>query len=478
VNEAARDLYLLVAVFGLVPAVRLAGMPVLAASAFAAVGGVGALQLERAGLPIGGAVLAAIVLGAVAGALTGALVVRAQPPFVALTTWALAWLAYTVLLGFPSLSGGGQGLTRPALDTVQTPIGVSVTLTPRLHVVVAAVLCVVVYAVTVVLARTPPGVGASAARDDPELAASLRIPSRRVELLALAGGSAAAAGAGVAVLLGVAAPADVSPLLALQLFAATLAATRSPLLGIAVIVALPHLADWLTAVLLLAAVAVRRRSPAPERVGPLPDEVLELPTASGALDARDLHVTLGGRPILRGLDVALRAGEIHALIGPNGSGKTTALNALDVTRTFQRDAGFPALAPLAQLALVDEERAWTYLALVGLTEHAHAAPSSLTAGQRRLLAVARAVATGAPVLAFDEPAAGMSPAERETLTSVLRQLAQAGRAVLVVEHDLRLVAATADVVTVLDEGRAIAHGPPDTVIADETVQRVYLGVPA
>jgi branched-chain amino acid transport system permease protein len=476
VSEAARDLYLLVAVFGLVPAVRLAGLPVLAASAFAAIGGVGAVQLERAGLPIGGAVLAAIALGAGAGALTGALVARATPPFVALTTWALAWLAYTVLLGFPSLSGGGQGLTRPALDRVETPIGVTVTLTPRLHVVVAAVLCVLVYAFSVRATRSPTGREATAARDDRELAASLRIPSRRVELLALAGGSAAAAGAGVAVLLGVAAPADVSPLLALQLFAAALAATRSPLLGVAVIVALPHVADWLTAVLLLAAVAVRERAGVAAEVGE-PEPAGELPATSGELHARDLHVTLGGRAILRGLDLDVRAGEIHALIGPNGSGKTTALNALDVTRTFQRDAGFPALTPLQQVALVSDDP-WTYLALVGLRERAHAAPAALTGGERRLLAVARAAATQAPVLAFDEPAAGMSAAERETLIAVLRALAQAGRAVLVVEHDLRLVAATADVVTVLDEGVAIAHGAPDAVIADETVQRVYLGAAA
>src|SRR3954451_2573862 len=122
-TEAARDLYLLVAVLGLLPAVTLAGMPVLAQSAFVAVGGVGALQLERAGLPIGGAVLAAIVFGGVAGALCGGLVARAQPAFLALTTWALAWLAYVTLLGFPSLSGGAQGLTRPVQDRVQTPFG-------------------------------------------------------------------------------------------------------------------------------------------------------------------------------------------------------------------------------------------------------------------------------------------------------------------------------------------------------------------
>ena len=269
-TEAARDLYLLVAVLGLLPAVRWCGLPVLAGSAFMAVGSVAALQLEQAGLPIGGAGLLAVLLGAVAGALTGALIERAEPAFAALTTWALAWLAHRVLLGFPGLSGGSQGLTRPARDTVQTPIGVSITLTPGLHVAVAAVLCVGLFAAISYGARRAPGRAAVATRDDHELARSLDIPSRRVESLALAGGACALAGAGIAVLLGVAAPADVSPLLALQLFAAALAATRNPLLGVAVIVALPHVADWLTAVLLLAAIGLRvgrRGGHRPGRVG-------------------------------------------------------------------------------------------------------------------------------------------------------------------------------------------------------------------
>ncbi|WP_028068077.1 ABC transporter permease subunit [Solirubrobacter soli] len=470
-TELARDLYLLVAVFGLAPAVRLAGLPVLAASAFAAVGGVGALQLERAGLPIGGAVLLAVVLGAVAGAATGALVARAEPAFVALTTWALAWLAYVVLLGFPSLSGGGEGLTRPALDTVETPLGLTLTLTPRVHVIAAAILCVLAYGASVRFGRSPAGLGALAGRDDAQLARSLGIEARRVEALALAGACAAAAGAGVAVLLGVAAPADVSPLLALQLFAAALAATRNPLLGIAVIVALPHLPDWLTALVLLAAAVARAQRSSPP--GVMEPGVAPLPSTRGELKVRDLHVTLGGREILRGLDLDLRAGEIHALIGPNGSGKTTAIGALGVARTFQRDAGFAALTPLQQLSLLDEDRAVTYLKLVGLDDRRDLEPA-----ERRLLAVALAAATGEGVLAFDEPAAGLTNAQRETLTSALRKLADSGRAILVVEHDLRLVSALADVVTVLDEGGAIAHGTPAEVIADATVQRVYLGAAA
>ena len=491
-TDAAYDLYLVVAVLALLPAVRLAGMPVLAQSAFVAVGAVGAIQLERAGLPIGGAVLVAVALGGVAGALTGALVSRAEPPFVALSTWALAWLAYVALLGFPSLSGGAQGLTRPLDDRVETPLGFTVTLTPRVHLIAAAVLCLAVYWITARLRAGPTAIAALARRDDAELAGSLGVGRRQPLLLAVAGAAGAAAGAGIALTLGVAAPADLSPLLALQLLAAAIAGTRYPLIGAVVIVALAHAPAELTAVLLLAAVALRRVLPERIRVDSVAPVSGALADATGSLTARDLEVSLGGRPVLQGLNLELRAGEIHALIGPNGSGKTTALRVLAgelpgtvsgdrVARTFQRDAGFPALTPYRQILLAlrathHDERAWPVLALVGLTERAHA--TELTAGERRLLQIARAVATGAPVLAFDEPAVGMSTGERQRLTDVLQTLADSGRAILVVEHDLRLVASLADVVTVLDEGRAIAHGAPADVIADEGVQRVYLGAPA
>ena len=108
-TEFARDLYLLAAVAGLALVVAHAGMPVLAQGAFAAIGGVGALQLERAGLPIGSAVLLAVLGGAAAGAATGALVSRADGPAIALCTWALSWLAYTALLAFPGSPAASRG---------------------------------------------------------------------------------------------------------------------------------------------------------------------------------------------------------------------------------------------------------------------------------------------------------------------------------------------------------------------------------
>ena len=123
-TDLAFDLYLLAAALGLVPAVAYAGMPVLAQSAFLALGAVGAMQLERAGLRDRqrGAAGRARRSG---GRRAAGRAARPAPSAarVALATWGLAWLATTALLAFPELSGGTQGLTRPALDRVETYLG-------------------------------------------------------------------------------------------------------------------------------------------------------------------------------------------------------------------------------------------------------------------------------------------------------------------------------------------------------------------
>jgi branched-chain amino acid transport system permease protein len=111
-----------------------------------------------------------------------------------------------------------------------------------------------------------------------------------------------------------------------------------------------------------------------------------------------------------------------------------------------------------------------------LTGVAAVDPAELTVGEQRLLQIARALATGAAVLLIDEPAAGMTADERARLRHVLRRLAGNGIAVLLVEHDMRLVNAVADRVTVLDAGRVIAAGTAAEVRADVAVQQAYLGV--
>jgi ABC-type branched-subunit amino acid transport system ATPase component len=214
--------------------------------------------------------------------------------------------------------------------------------------------------------------------------------------------------------------------------------------------------------------------------------------------------------------LVLRGGEVHALIGPNGSGKSTLLDVLagdlgpseiringrlrqardrtlaGVVRTPQRTVILSGLTPAAQVALgarggaplrhavsrhllatrrsrVEAERVRAVVAAAlcdtGLDCVADSDPIRLTVGEQQLLQVARAIATGASVFLFDEPAAGMTSGEREKLRAVLRGLAATGAAVLIVEHDMRFVGAVADSVSVLDAGRIIASGPPEWVRA-------------
>jgi branched-chain amino acid transport system ATP-binding protein len=114
---------------------------------------------------------------------------------------------------------------------------------------------------------------------------------------------------------------------------------------------------------------------------------------------------------------------------------------------------------------------------VGLRARANASAVQLDSAEQRLLQLGRAVATGAPALLVDEPAAGMSAEQRRRLGDVLRELAASGRGVLLVEHDMRLVARVADRITVLAEGRVLATGSPEAVRADLAVRRAYLGDP-
>jgi ABC-type branched-subunit amino acid transport system ATPase component len=130
-------------------------------------------------------------------------------------------------------------------------------------------------------------------------------------------------------------------------------------------------------------------------------------------------------------------------------------------------------AAASQRAL--ERTADAALETTGLQRHGAVSAATLPTGDQRLLQVARVVATGAQVLLLDEPAAGMTQAERERLVGVLRRMAGNGAAVLLVEHDMALVGRSADVVTVLDAGRVVASGTPAEVRADPAVQRAYLG---
>ena len=212
------------------------------------------------------------------------------------------------------------------------------------------------------------------------------------------------------------------------------------------------------------------------------------------LQVRGLRVRLGPVEAVAGLDLDLAPGTITGLIGPNGAGKTTALEAIsglapvtagEITLQGTR---IEHLAPhrRARLGLARTFQAQELFEDLTVAENLQVAggsglcddrlPSRLTHAERSVLAVDRAVARGnPPVLLLDEPAAGLDDAGRDALARRLRELAAGGTAVLLVDHDTRLVFDVCDRVTVLDAGRVIAEGPPAEVRADPTVKAAYLG---
>jgi branched-chain amino acid transport system permease protein len=563
--ELAQALWLLLAALGLALSVSYAGLPILGQGAFVAVGGFGTALLGPggAGLPLGIACGLAVVAAGVLGHLVALGAARLEGAYLALATWALAWLVHRSLLAFPDVSGGAQGLVRPAPARLVSPaLGLELVLTPTVHVVLAGLLCALVVATLVRLDRGPGGLDLAALREGPALAASLGVPvaARRRAVLTATAALGGLSGAGTAVLLGLVAPADVSPLLSLQLFVAVLlggtARWWGPVLGVAVLSALPPVADALaagagvaperargalTAALLVAVLAargpMRRLLPRRARADPAPTQ--QLPAVAGPpspwrpvlLRAEGLSASYGALRALDEVSLTLRGGQVHALVGPNGSGKSTLLKVLagdlvpdagrleiggrpqplrssperrvraGTARTPQGTV-VPPLPPARQVAVAARggspashavvrdllatptsraaartrrRVADSALGLTGLSAVAGRDAAALTVGEQRLLQVARAVATGAAVLLLDEPAAGMTPDERERLRGVLRALAGNGLAVLLVEHDMALVGAVADRVTVLAAGRVLSTGRPEAVRADPAVRSAYLG---
>jgi ABC-type branched-subunit amino acid transport system ATPase component len=223
--------------------------------------------------------------------------------------------------------------------------------------------------------------------------------------------------------------------------------------------------------------------------------------AAAVLGARGLRVRYGGFTALDGVDLEVARGRVTAVVGPNGAGKSTLFHCLagtvrpvrgqvlfmgrDVTRlpahartrlgiarTFQQLAVFPSLTVAENVRIGAEqgrvndpaavERA---LRLFGLDGPLRALPAAgLPTGTLRRVELARALAGGPRVLLLDEPAAGLDTAEVAAMARVLRALAADGVALLVVEHDLDLVAGLADVVHVMTAGRVVASGPPGRVL--------------
>jgi ABC-type branched-subunit amino acid transport system ATPase component len=283
--------------------------------------------------------------------------------------------------------------------------------------------------------------------------------------------------------------------------------------------------------------ADRPEAPGLAGVG-LNDDALETagsPTSSARvssvpiLQAEGVTVRFGGLTAVGGASLEVREGEIVGLIGPNGAGKTTCFNAilglnepaegtvtlfgreatkepphvrarLGVARTFQVVQLFSELSVsenllvathlhnrsgllsnmVASRATVESERearrkVREVLSLLDLQDVADRGIRGLPFGTLRMIEMGRALVTGAKLLLLDEPASGLNDAETDRLIATIRRVRGLGVAILLIEHDVRMVTSVCDYVYVLDRGRMIAEGPSAAVQRDPAVVAAYLG---
>ena len=241
------------------------------------------------------------------------------------------------------------------------------------------------------------------------------------------------------------------------------------------------------------------------------------------LSTSGLTKEFGGFTAVNGVDLQVKRGTIHALIGPNGAGKTTCFNLLtkflsptrgaivyngrDITRqkpaeiarlglvrSFQISAVFPQLTALANVRIalqrrrgdsfdfwrsedvlkpLDEE-AMRLLEAVGLASFAALPAVELSYGRKRALEIATTLALDPEMMLLDEPMAGMGREDVERIEALIRKVA-ANRTILMVEHNLSVVASLSDRITVLARGQVLAEGDYATVSRDPLVVEAYIG---
>lgn len=251
---------------------------------------------------------------------------------------------------------------------------------------------------------------------------------------------------------------------------------------------------------------------------------MEKGTGMSLLETVGLTRSFGGLTALDDVDFAVGKGELKGIIGPNGAGKTTLFNVITgylkptkgrvllngknisglsphvisqkgISRTFQITNIFPEMTvhesvwagvnsrtkdpwnPFVRADTIGDisEKTEEICELTGLSDQMNAISATLSHGDQRVLEIAIALSTDPILLLLDEPTQGVSPKEIDNLLKVIENVSRITTAILI-EHDMNIALSLSETITVLNEGRIIAEGPPREISESEEVQQVYLGI--
>lgn len=537
-------------------------------SAFLGVGAyTTAVLVVNVGWPWWAGLLASVVTAALLAVLFGLATRRARGHAFVMVTFATVELLKLVVMNLTDLTNGNNGIVLPFLrtsrETQQWPYYFGML-----------ALLVGTVALVVGIRRSKFGAGLLSIREDEDKAASVGVPTTRYKVIAfvLSGIPVGLAGGIYAFYIGFAEPRGMFQIaVSMQIVLAVLLGGRGtiagPLLGAAIVEPLSQVttslvggADggawrlvifgaFLLAVILLLPRGIiptvgdalerrrRRGTVAPTGVrfdlesrAPTSEALAVLETSRNRRTADPtpdilvvdgLRKRFGGVIALDDCSFTVPRGSVTALIGPNGSGKTTAFNAIDgsvrsdggqvllngdrldglprwerayrgVGRTYQSTRLFPELtvcenlvAPLREfrwsrlaapaMSGEERERAEAAISLVGLGRYLDTRAAELSYGQQKLVELAQILALDPDLIMLDEPAGGINPALIDQMGEIILALRAAGKTVLIVEHNMPFVLGCSDLVHVLAAGRRIATGTPDEIRANPLVLEAYLG---
>ncbi len=495
-------------------------------------------------------VFAAAAVAALLGAAIGAVVFRLnrlRGDLFALLTLAVSFVVATIVLNTPIDGGPGVYLSSVPVPNLAGSQSATIYV---LGLAIALFAVATAYAV----AHSRLGLGLFAIYDDEDVAEAKGVPTFRYKMIAFALSAAIAGAVGgvhaiylgyvtVGETFGITIPVYVvlmsvlggmrhwfGPAVGAALIAASLYAFTSgeqamigrATVALTLILVILLLPDGVVSTLLrlyrdrfrgrtqALAAAPRTMAAAPEPAKPPRDDAPEV------LACADVHKSFGGIHALRGVSLAMRAGEILGLVGPNGSGKTTLINviaghyrldrgnialgerpigelaahriaALGVARTYQIPRPFAHFTALENVVLAasfggsgrsrraseDEARHW--LEFTGLADRARHLPKDLNLHERKFLELARALAADPKVLMLDEVLAGLTPVEIDGAVALIRRINARGTTILFVEHNMRAVLELSHRLAVLNYGEVIAAGAPRDVVRRKEVVVAYLG---